>query len=230
VQTSRRLWSRIVSTRSWFSGRSLKPYSCWVCLAPWGPIIRGDNSRHYDNCSHYTGRPGGNPAPNIRPISTRSTGRASSPQVIEPIHRVIEIPQGQLNAINRGHLPVRGNVVQFDGVETQPPPPPPYRPNQRNMKRLDDIFSVCIYFYIFSLPVYALIFFSIILGWYRLRCYRISGRWHPHHRYTRGALTALVTWIPLGILMNMTSRRCLNGLNVHCVLGRSAIQSCFMPN
>ena len=37
--------------------------SCWMCLAPWTPIIAGDNSRHYDNCVYYSGRPGNNPAP-----------------------------------------------------------------------------------------------------------------------------------------------------------------------
>jgi hypothetical protein len=37
--------------------------SCWECLAPWLPIISTDNSKHYDNCKYYSGRPGKNPAP-----------------------------------------------------------------------------------------------------------------------------------------------------------------------
>ncbi|PVF96666.1 hypothetical protein CPB86DRAFT_708599, partial [Serendipita vermifera] len=30
---------------------------CWLCLASWKEIIRGDNSRHYDHCAYYTGIP-----------------------------------------------------------------------------------------------------------------------------------------------------------------------------
>ncbi|KIM22909.1 hypothetical protein M408DRAFT_78334, partial [Serendipita vermifera MAFF 305830] len=30
---------------------------CWECLSPWADIISGDNSKHYDHCRYYTGRP-----------------------------------------------------------------------------------------------------------------------------------------------------------------------------
>jgi hypothetical protein len=213
MQASRGLWSRIVSTRFRFPNRSLKLYSCWICLAPWGPIIRGDNSRHYDNCSHYTGRPGGNPSPNVRPSPTGSTERASRPQVIEPIRRIIEAPRIQINAVNRGHLQV-GRL-------------PPYRPSQRNTERLAHVFIVYIKFYFSFLPIYILIFFLTILGCYLLKSYRRSGRWHPYYLYTRNILAALATWILLGVATKMATHRCLNA---HCVLRCSPIQSFFMQN
>ncbi|KIM22908.1 hypothetical protein M408DRAFT_322325, partial [Serendipita vermifera MAFF 305830] len=30
---------------------------CWECLAPWAIIISGDNSKHYDRCRYYAGKP-----------------------------------------------------------------------------------------------------------------------------------------------------------------------------
>ncbi|KIM19986.1 hypothetical protein M408DRAFT_277262 [Serendipita vermifera MAFF 305830] len=36
---------------------------CWLCLAPWEPIRLRDNSRHYDHCKYYSGKPGAHPSP-----------------------------------------------------------------------------------------------------------------------------------------------------------------------
>lgn len=43
---------------------------CWSCLAPYKPIIRFDNSLHYDHCPYYSGAPGMHPAPQNLQVTT----------------------------------------------------------------------------------------------------------------------------------------------------------------
>ncbi|KIM19984.1 hypothetical protein M408DRAFT_332680 [Serendipita vermifera MAFF 305830] len=57
---------------------------CWKCLAPWAAIISGDNSRHYDHCSYYSGLPGRNPAPPTTRTASASTGQTSQNAASQP--------------------------------------------------------------------------------------------------------------------------------------------------
>jgi hypothetical protein len=53
--------------------------SCWLCLAPWEPIIKNDNSYHYDKCHYYSGKAGGNPAPPSPPIQLNELPASNPP-------------------------------------------------------------------------------------------------------------------------------------------------------
>lgn len=51
---------------------------CWSCLAPYKPIIRFDNSLHYDHCPYYSGAPGMHPAPQNLQVTTYLSGNANT--------------------------------------------------------------------------------------------------------------------------------------------------------
>ncbi|PVF92311.1 hypothetical protein CPB86DRAFT_717681 [Serendipita vermifera] len=180
---------------------------CWICLAPWAPIIRGDNSRHYDNCKYYSGRAGGNPAPITRP--TAPAERNPPSQVVRPL------PLGNNNP-NANRPPVirdRRPPPRFEARSTRLRPP-----SQRDLDFPDYLSIGMVTISLSLLPTIFLLGLFFLLSGY---LWRYQGSYDRHHLFNRYTRIISGLGIVLAVVLNLATRNCLQA---RCLLGSSLIQ------